>query len=64
MQSKELVRQAMALENPPRYPVMCQLANGHTIINTGVHPVDYFLDSMLWADCLLQIREDAHAVHV
>ena len=57
MTSKELVRQAMRLEKPSRYPVMCQLANGHTIINTGVHPIDYFVDSQVWADCLIQIRE-------
>ena len=57
MNSKELVDQAMRLEQPDRYPVMCQLANGHTIINTGVHPIDYFVDSELWGDCLLKIRE-------
>jgi len=57
MNSKELVEKAMRLERPDRYPVMCQLANGHTIINTGVHPIDYFIDSDLWADCLMKIRE-------
>jgi len=57
MNSKELVRQAMNLEQPERFPAMCQLANGHTIINTGVHPIDYFVDSQLWADCLIKIRE-------
>jgi len=57
MNSKQLVDQAMRLEQPDRYPVMCQLANGHTIINTGVHPIDYFVDSHLWADCLIQIRD-------
>ncbi len=57
MTSKALVDQAMRLERPDRCPVMCQLANGHTILNTGVNPIDYFVDSELWADCLLQIRE-------
>jgi len=57
MNSKELVERAMRLEQPERYPVMCQLANGHTIINTDVHPIDYFIDSQLWADCLLRIRK-------
>jgi uroporphyrinogen-III decarboxylase len=57
MNSKELVHKAMHLEQPERVPVMCQLANGHTIINTGVHPIDYFVDSQLWADCLIKIRE-------
>jgi hypothetical protein len=56
MTSKELVDRAMRLERTERYPVMCQLANGHTILNTGVHPIDYFVDSQLWADCLMRIR--------
>ena len=56
MNSKELVDQAMRLQQPERYPVMCQLANGHTIINTGVHPIDYFVDNEVWADCLMKIR--------
>lgn len=57
MNSRELVDQAMNLERPDRFPVMCQMANGHTIINTGVHPIDYFIDNELWADCLIRIRE-------
>ncbi len=47
----------MNLEQPDGFPVMCQLANGHTIINTGVHPIDYFVDDDVWTDCLLQMRE-------
>jgi uroporphyrinogen-III decarboxylase len=57
MARKDLVEQAMRLECPERYPVMCQLANGHTILNTGVHPIDYFVDNDVWADCLLRMRE-------
>ncbi|MEM8681173.1 MAG: uroporphyrinogen decarboxylase family protein [Planctomycetota bacterium] len=56
--SKDIVAQAMAKERPDSIPVMCQLANGHTIMNTGVHPIDYFLDNELWADCLMQIRSN------
>ena len=56
MSSKELVRQAMKMERPERFPVMCQMANGHTVINTGVDPIDYFLDGALWADCLTRMR--------
>lgn len=55
--SKELVDQAMRQQRPEAIPVMCQLANGHTILKTGVHPIDYFLDNDVWADCLLQMRE-------
>ena len=57
MNSKDLVSAAMAGKRPERTPVMCQMANGHTIIQTGVHPIDYFLDDQLWADCLVKMRE-------
>ena len=56
MTSKEIVADAMNQKRTGRMPVMCQMANGHTIINTGVHPVDYFLDNDVWADCLIQMR--------
>lgn len=56
MTSKEIVADAMNQKRTSRMPVMCQMANGHTIINTGVHPVDYFLDNDVWADCLIQMR--------
>jgi uroporphyrinogen-III decarboxylase len=56
MTSRELVAMAMRRERPPRVPVMCQMANGHTVIQTGVDPVDYFLDDQVWADCLLRMR--------
>lgn len=55
--SKALVAQAMARQHPDHIPVMCQMANGHTILNTRVHPIDYFLDDDVWADCLLRMRE-------
>jgi MtaA/CmuA family methyltransferase len=53
---KEVVDKAMRQDRPDRIPVMCQLANGHTIINTGVHPIDYFVSDDVWADCLTQMR--------
>jgi hypothetical protein len=55
--SKELMRQAMALEEPARVPVMCQLAVGHTLLQTGIRSIDYFLDSAAYADGLLKVRE-------
>ena len=57
MNAKETVAAAMRMERPERVPVMCQMANGHTIINTGVHPIDYFVDNEVWADCLIRMRE-------
>jgi Uroporphyrinogen decarboxylase (URO-D) len=53
---KELVHAAMAQKHPGAIPVMCQMANGHTILNTHVHPIDYFLSDEVWADCLLKMR--------
>lgn len=53
---KELVQQAMSQAHPGAIPVMCQMANGHTIINTKVHPIDYFISNEVWADCLLKMR--------
>jgi hypothetical protein len=53
---KELVQQAMSQSHPSAIPVMCQMANGHTIINTHVHPIDYFTSDEVWADCLIKMR--------
>jgi Uroporphyrinogen decarboxylase (URO-D) len=57
MTSKEIVHQAMSLKRPSAIPVMCQMANGHVIINTEVHPIDYFMSNEVWADSLIQMRE-------
>ena len=54
--SKELVHQAMSQSHPAAIPVMCQMANGHTILNTQVHPIDYFINDEVWADCLMRMR--------
>ena len=54
---KELVQQAMSQSHPAAIPVMCQMANGHMIINTNVHPIDYFTSDEVWADCLMKMRE-------
>ena len=54
---KELVQQAMSQSHPAAIPVMCQMANGHTIINTKVHLIDYFINDEIWAGCLLKMRE-------
>jgi MtaA/CmuA family methyltransferase len=55
--AKNLVAQAMAQQRPKSIPVMCQMANGHIIINTKTHPIDYFTDNDVWADCLVRMRE-------
>ena len=53
---KELLQQAMSQSHPSAIPVMCQMANGHTIINTHVHPIDYFTSNEVWANCLMRMR--------
>ncbi len=55
--SKDLVDRAMRREKTERVPVMCQLANGHTVIQTGVHPIDYHTDDEVWTSCLLRMRQ-------
>lgn len=55
--AKELMELAMSQQKPDRIPVMCQMANGHTIINTKVHPIDYWVDSEFWGECLIKMRE-------
>ncbi|HEY3861709.1 MAG TPA: uroporphyrinogen decarboxylase family protein [Verrucomicrobiae bacterium] len=55
--AKELVGQAMSQRRPGAIPVMCQMANGHVIINTKIHPIDYFTSDEAWTDCLLRMRE-------
>ena len=54
--ARDLMDAAMKQQHPARIPVMCQMANGHTIINTRTHPIDYFLSDEVWAGCLLQMR--------
>ncbi len=54
---RELMCRAMALGEPPRVPVMCQLSIGHTLLNSGVHPVDFFLSNESYAGALLGMRE-------
>src|SRR5437667_9128750 len=55
--SKEIVDKAMRQQRPEQIPVMCQLANGRTIINTGVHPIDYFISDDLWSNCLIRMPQ-------
>jgi len=54
---KELMHEAMSMGAPPRIPVMCQFAIGHTLLQTGVHPLEFFISNDAYADALLKIRE-------
>lgn len=53
---KELMTEAMSLGTPERVPAMCQLAIGHTLLQSGIHPIDYFLSNESYAQGLLMMR--------
>ncbi len=54
---RELMQVAMSMGEPERVPTMCQLAIGHTILQSGIHPVDYFLSNQAYAESLIKMRE-------
>jgi len=54
---KQLMHEAMSMGQPSRVPTMCQLAIGHVMLNTDIHPIDYFLSSDAYAEGLLRMRE-------
>ena len=54
---KQLMHEAMSMGTPGRVPTMCQLAIGHTVIQSGIHPIDYFLSNEAYAKGLLHMRE-------
>jgi hypothetical protein len=54
--SRELIQQAMSLQAPSRVPAMCQMAIGHTLLQSGVDPVDFFLSNDAYAGALLTMR--------
>lgn len=54
---RQLMHEAMSMGQPSRVPSMCQLAIGHVMLNTDIHPIDYFLSSEAYAEGLLRMRE-------
>lgn len=54
---RENVLAAMRREEPGQIPVFCQLAIGHTLLNTDVDPVSFNFTNDGFANALLQIRE-------
>ena len=47
---RQLMHEAMSMGQPSRVPSMCQLAIGHVMLNTDIHPIDYFLSSEAYAE--------------
>jgi uroporphyrinogen-III decarboxylase len=56
MTSKERVRRAMRHEPVDRVPVMCQLAIGHYLLNTGVPPAELWFTSEGFARALIALQ--------
>ncbi len=55
MTSKERVRHAMRHEPVDRVPVMCQLAIGHYLLNTGLPPAELWFTSEGFARALIAL---------
>ena len=55
MNSKERVRAAMRRQPVVRVPVMCQLAIGHYLLQTGVAPADLWFTSEGFARALIEL---------
>ena len=57
MTSKERMAMAMALEEPDRVPVMCQMSIGHMLLQTGFSPSEFWFSVELFAEGLLKLRK-------
>lgn len=55
MNGRERIRAAMHREPVDRVPVMCQLAIGHYLLNTGIAPADLWFTSEGFAKALLAL---------
>lgn len=56
MNGRERMALAMAGREADRVPVMCQLAIGHYMLNTGIDPVDIWFTSDGFATALVQMQ--------
>ncbi len=57
MTSKERMKIAMALEEPDRVPVMCQLSLGYYFLHSDLDPVEIWYTSEGFAEALIRLRE-------
>ena len=57
MTPRERVLTAMGLGVPDRVPVMCQMATGHILLQSGVDPVAEATESDAFAESLWRMRE-------
>jgi len=55
MTSRERILTAMNLGIPDRVPVMCQLSIGHYLIQLGLDPAQYWIDSAVIADAFIEL---------
>jgi hypothetical protein len=54
--SKERMAAAMRLEKPDRTPVMCQMSIGHMLLQTGIPPLELWMDRERFEGALLALR--------
>jgi len=57
MTSKERMRAAMALTEPDRIPVMCQLSLGHYFLYSGIDPLHVWYTSEGFAGALVNLQK-------
>lgn len=56
MTSSERINTAMKLGIPDRVPLMCQLSIGHYFLNSGINPIDIWLESEGFAEALFELQ--------
>ncbi len=57
MTPRERVRTAMELGIPDQVPVQCQMATGHTLLNSGIDPIEKATTSAATAEAYLRMRD-------
>lgn len=57
MTPRERLLAAMNLQTPDQVPVMCQLATGHILVNSGMDPIEEATRSDVFAESLRIIRD-------
>lgn len=57
MSPRERIRTALQLGIPDHVPVMCQMATGHILLNSGVDPVAEATDSATFGESLWHMRD-------
>jgi hypothetical protein len=57
MNARQRVAATMALAEPDRVPVMCQLSIGHYFLNSGIPALDLWFNSESFAEALVRLQQ-------